>query len=56
MDNERVNIKNEALYDLARTYALKKDIQNSINYLEKVLNGKNINIYYSFLNDISIKN
>ena len=38
-------------YDLARTYALKSDVVNSVKYLKKVLNWKNESFYNWFLVD-----
>jgi len=47
MANDKEKIKIAWEYDLARSYALKWDIKNSVKYLNKVLNGKN-DLYYSW--------
>ncbi|MFA5916866.1 MAG: hypothetical protein WC850_01375 [Candidatus Gracilibacteria bacterium] len=53
MQNEKDSGKQEALYDLARVYALKNDAEKSIYYLNQVLDGKNIAIYTTFIEDIA---
>jgi tetratricopeptide (TPR) repeat protein len=53
MQNEKDSWKQEALYDLARVYALKNDAEKSIYYLNQVLDWKNIAIYTTFIEDIA---
>ena len=53
MSNIKEKTKIAWEYDLARTYALKWDTENSLKYLNEVLNWKNLWFYYSFLADFS---
>lgn len=56
MQNEKENMKQSALYDLARAYALSSYAEKSIFYLNQVLDGKNKVYYAGFITDFMAKN
>lgn len=56
MQDEKENSKNSAIFDLSKCYALKQDIDQSINYLNKLLDWWNENYYSYFLTEMSVRN
>lgn len=55
MKNEKNIMKNDAIYDLSKAYALKWDAQKSMKYLNQILNWENRNYYTTFLREFSIE-
>lgn len=53
---QRINIKNDAIYDLARSYGYKWDTNNSIKYLKQVLNWIDSYYYNNFVFDLRNSN